>query len=270
MSLVYPFALWANGATTPNQTVNEALWTLEAVASGRALSSTTAAQPGSPATGDTYLLPATPSGADWGAFAHGDVVTWTGANWFQLPARRDVLWHVRDSGELVYWDGTDYVEFSAGGAMSNPMTTENDIIVGGTAGAPTRFPATTAGLALLDDADAAAQRTTMGAQKRATIVAISDASDDLEASWDGDYIRMTNTGAKTLNVRADATHALPTAGQWHIRNAGATGDITITPAGGVTITAPAGGTLVLEPGMTVTLFRTGTDAFDLIGQTVPA
>jgi hypothetical protein len=128
---------------------------------------------------------------------------------------------------------------------------------------------TTAGLALLDDADAAAQRTTLGAQKRATIVTISDASDDLEASWDGDYIRMTNTSAKTLNVRTNATHALPTAGQWHIRNAGATGNVTITPAGGVTITAPAGGTLVLEPRMTVTLFRTGTDTFDLIGQTVP-
>jgi hypothetical protein len=61
------------------------------------------------------------------------------------------------------------------------------------------------------------------------------ASDDLEASWDGDYQRWTNTSAKTLNVRTDATHALPTAGQWHIRNVGAN-NLTITPAGGVTIT----------------------------------
>lgn len=151
----------------------------------------------------------------------------------------------------------------AAGAYQVGVDSDGNVTLGATI-------CTAAGLALLDDADAAAQRTTMGAQKRATIVTISDATDDLESSWDGDYIRMTNTGAKVLNVRDDATHPVETGYMLGIRVSASTGNLTITPAGGVTITPPAGGTLVLEPGMSALLVNVGTDAWELSGQTVAA
>jgi hypothetical protein len=127
-----------------------------------------------------------------------------------------------------------------------------------------------AGLALLDDADAAAQRTTLGAEKAAALVTVTDATDDLEAAWASDYTRFTHSaGAKTLNVRTNATHAVPTMAKFPGRNAAAN-DLTIAPAGGVTINAPAGGTLVIPPQGTFTLVKVATDEWDLFGETEPA
>jgi hypothetical protein len=128
----------------------------------------------------------------------------------------------------------------------------------------------TAGLALLDDADAAAQRTTMSAEKLMALRTISDASDDLESAWDREFVRFTNAGDKVLNVRTNATHAVPVGYMIGIRVSAATANLTIAPAGGVTITAPSGGTLVLAPGMSALLVNVGTDAWELSGQTVAA
>lgn len=93
---------------------------------------------------------------------------------------------------------------------------------------------------------------------------------DLTDDDQGCYVRMTGTGAKTVTVRPDATHAMPANGEWHIRNAAASGDVTLTEGMGVTLNPPAGGTLVVEPGMTVTLKRVAADEFDVIGLTVAA
>lgn len=92
---------------------------------------------------------------------------------------------------------------------------------------------------------------------------------DLDAEDVGKYLRFTSATAKTLNVRADATHALPANGEWHIRNVGAD-NVTVVPAGGVTVTTPFEGTLVVPPGGTITLKRVAVDVLDLVGQTVPA
>lgn len=93
---------------------------------------------------------------------------------------------------------------------------------------------------------------------------------DVSAEDVGAYVRMTATGAKTATVRPEATEAMPESGEWHLRNAAASGDITLTEGAGVTLNVPAGGTLVLEPGMTVTLKRVAADEFDVIGLTVAA
>ena len=97
------------------------------------------------------------------------------------------------------------------------------------------------------------------------VATVSAASYDVLATDDGKYLRFTNTGAKTVNVRLDATEALPADGEWHIRNA-AVSSITFAPVGGVTINIPAGGTLIVPPAGTVTLKRVAADVFDLFGQ----
>ncbi|MET3652469.1 glycosyl hydrolase family 28-related protein [Dyella japonica] len=91
----------------------------------------------------------------------------------------------------------------------------------------------------------------------------------LAASDAGNYIRFTAATAKTYTVQPNSTVALPTNGEWHLRNVGA-GNLTIVQGAGVTISPPASGTLVVAPGAAVTLKRVGVDTFDLIGQTVSA
>lgn len=93
-------------------------------------------------------------------------------------------------------------------------------------------------------------------------------SADLDPSHANGYRRWTSTGAKTLTVQPNATVAQPANGEWHIRNAAASGNLTIAAGSGVTISAPTGGTLVVAPGGTVTLKRVAENVFDLMGQVV--
>ena len=104
----------------------------------------------------------------------------------------------------------------------------------------------------------------------ATAETEASASDTLAQADAGKYRRWTNTGAKVLNVATNATAAIVTGSEFHIRNAAASGDLTITPAGGVTINPPKGGSLLLEPGDTVTLKKVATDTWDLFGSTALA
>ena len=107
--------------------------------------------------------------------------------------------------------------------------------------------------ALLSDADVPA-----------AVVADATSARTIVAGDAGKYIRFTGTGAKTCTFDNTLT-----AGEYHIRNAAASGDVTLT-ASSTTLNAPAGGTLVLEPGMTCTVKFVGTAEFDIIGQTVAA
>lgn len=91
---------------------------------------------------------------------------------------------------------------------------------------------------------------------------------DISATDAGAYIRMTNVSPKTATFRPNATHALPSASEFHFRCVG--GSLTLTAGVGVTLNAPSGGTLVLSAGMTVTVKRVAVDEFDVIGHTVPA
>lgn len=102
-------------------------------------------------------------------------------------------------------------------------------------------------------------------------VIVTDATTnyDLLAADIGSYRRMTSADAKTITVRPNATHALPTGGVWNIRNAGA-GDATLVAGSGVTITPNAGGTLVFSENAALSLVRTGVNTFDVIGQTAAA
>jgi hypothetical protein len=110
-----------------------------------------------------------------------------------------------------------------------------------------------------------------GKQTRTTgfyaITEIATTLYDLDTNDAGSYLRFTAATAKTMSVRADATHALLDDSEWHIRNAGA-GNLTLSPAGGVTITPPAGGSLIIPPDGVATLKRIAVDTFDLMGTTV--
>lgn len=98
---------------------------------------------------------------------------------------------------------------------------------------------------------------------------VTATSYDLLAADSRNYLRFTATTAKTLNVRPEATHAIPDNGEFNIRNAAAE-NLTIVAGSGVTILPPAGGTLLVPILGTVTLKRVGVNTYDLMGYTVAA
>lgn len=112
-----------------------------------------------------------------------------------------------------------------------------------------------AGAVSLTDADVPAE-----------MLVVSGSSKTLALSDRGLLQEWTATGAKTLTINTDTG---ANAGEYHVWNHAASGNLTLSPSG-VTVAAPKGGSLILEPGDVGTLKRTGTNAFLLIGSTKAA
>lgn len=85
-----------------------------------AVSRTTAAQPASPANLDTYILPASPTGAAWGAWAEGDVVRYftTGASWTRVVPGEGAGAYVQDEKIEVRYENGAWTALSTGFGVS--------------------------------------------------------------------------------------------------------------------------------------------------------
>ena len=81
-------------------TVNESLLRLDALVQLSARSATTSAQPGSPADGDVYLLPAGKTGAAWGAMANGALAYYRDGAWEELTPQAGWRCYVEDETAL--------------------------------------------------------------------------------------------------------------------------------------------------------------------------
>lgn len=102
---------WAANQAQPNQTFNNALVPLDQLVGLSVISRTTAAQPGAPSNGDAYILPASPTGAAWGAFSENQVAYYysdgTTASWYALTPPRGLRARVQDVHDAeVYFDGS--------------------------------------------------------------------------------------------------------------------------------------------------------------------
>lgn len=110
---------------------------------------------------------------------------------------------------------------------------------------------------------------TTGLAKKTVVIPVSTATHNIDTANESAYHRFTFSGAKTVTVRPNSTHALATDGAWPIANRSASGNLTVTPQdGSVIINGPFGGSLVLAPGMMAVLQKVGANEYDLIGQTV--
>jgi hypothetical protein len=109
-----------------------------------------------------------------------------------------------------------------------------------------------------------AQRTAYLKQKYA-ITAVVGASHTLVPANAGSVLRFSGAGAKTLIVDTVSSH-LPEC-IYHVSNRAASGDLTLTAAGGMVLNPPKGGTLVLEPGDTVSLHCFSVSVMDVLGST---
>lgn len=82
-------------------TVNEALRRLDALAQLTVKSRTIAAEPASPAEGDAYILPASPSGAAWSLMSAGDVAVFQDSAWARIPPKTGWRAYVESEAKLV-------------------------------------------------------------------------------------------------------------------------------------------------------------------------
>lgn len=94
-------------------TVNEGLARLDGLVQTAAESATTAAQPAAPADGALYILPASPSGDAWSGQASGMVMRFEAGAWAALTPPAGWLAYVKDSGTLLAFDGSAWVNVSA-------------------------------------------------------------------------------------------------------------------------------------------------------------
>jgi hypothetical protein len=87
------------------EVANEAYRVLEAFGNATHFKSrTTTAQPGSPADGDVYLLPASSTGADW-AGHDGEIAIFVNTAWVFKDAKEGFLAWIDDDDELLVYDG---------------------------------------------------------------------------------------------------------------------------------------------------------------------
>jgi hypothetical protein len=98
MSIPAELEIWPEGITAARIPANNNIRMLTALLLNSAISATTAAQPGSPAEGDVYILPAAPTGAQWGSFDEHDVVIFYQATWTAIAPEEGLRKTVLDEG----------------------------------------------------------------------------------------------------------------------------------------------------------------------------
>lgn len=108
-------------------THNEAILRLDGLCQMQALSYTVSAQPGSPADGDLYLLPAGKTGAAWGGAANHAVAHYYDGVWHFYAPRTGWIAFITDTSRLVYHNGTQWTDVltpsgaaAADGSVSAP------------------------------------------------------------------------------------------------------------------------------------------------------
>lgn len=94
-------------------TANEAFRRLDALVQLSAVSAATAAQPGLPAEGDAYILPAGATGAAWGAMAEGAIAAYQDGAWVEIAPGAGWRAYAGDTGALLVYDGAAWADVSS-------------------------------------------------------------------------------------------------------------------------------------------------------------
>jgi hypothetical protein len=102
-------------------TVNETIRTLDALVQLAVVSATTSAQPGSPADGDRYILPAGKAGDDWGSMTDWSIAYYVDGAWSQLTPREGFAAYIADTDDFVVYDGAAWNAISS--ALVNDSVT---------------------------------------------------------------------------------------------------------------------------------------------------
>jgi len=188
----------------------------------------------------------------------GDTITIAASGGLDAEAVRDTIGTALVAGTNVTIDVNDAANTITVNATTNAETVRD-----------TMGTALVAGRGIAITVNDAADTITLG-NTFSESFEVSTTAENLVNSDAGRYQRWTNSAAKTLTVRPNATAAIDQDAEFYISNRAATGNLTLAEGSGVTINPPSGGSLVLEPGMVATLKRVAVNIYDLLGHTVPA
>jgi hypothetical protein len=152
----------AAGQAQKHVTVNESLLRLDALVQLAVVSATTSVEPASPAAGALYILPAGKTGDAWGAMANGALAYYRDGAWEELTPREGWLAFVKDTGELLHYDGAAWALFAPDAVIS--LSASDKILgrVSSGAGAAEEVTFTDAAQQLCDDASFDAMCATLG------------------------------------------------------------------------------------------------------------
>jgi hypothetical protein len=111
---ILPLAVWQSGTNEASIPANDNALRLE-ILNGLILSDVTAAQPGSPADGDIYIIPSGATGAQWSSFDENDLTIFSDGNWYAYAPAPGIVVNV--DGTLKAWDAdtSAYVDIGGGG-----------------------------------------------------------------------------------------------------------------------------------------------------------
>lgn len=138
MSIPAELEPWLEGIAAARIPANNNIRMLTALLLNSAISATTAAQPATPAEGDVYILPAAPTGAQWGAFDEHDVVIFYEATWTAIAPeeglRKTVLDEGTDGENWQFLAGAWAAEAGGGGGSPGGSDTQVQFNDGGSFG----------------------------------------------------------------------------------------------------------------------------------------
>lgn len=272
----------------PEITHNTALNQLQILQTG-VISVALNTPPGSPAQGDSYILGASPTGV-WAGRANC-LAGYFGTGWVFVPgnntAGTPIAMGVRHEGLKVYskadnalyvWSGSAWAALSSG--MTNPMTTAQDIIVGGASGTPGRLAVGTNGFVLSVVAGAVAWAAATGFANPMTTSGdiiyggASGVATRLAAGTNGHVLTLTAGVPTWAAAAAGMTNPMTTSGDIIYGGAsgtptrlaaGSNGQVLTLAAGVPSWATPAGGSQAGMASATATLqdfpFYTGVGGY---------
>lgn len=113
-----PFSEWVAGTLQNSVPANDNALRSE-VLSVNVISDATTAQPGSPADGDCYIVPAGATGAQWATFAAGSLAYFRAGTWYEFTAYEGLLKVV--AGEIKLYNGSSWEVY---GGSNLPLSVE--------------------------------------------------------------------------------------------------------------------------------------------------
>lgn len=243
---IFPLAVWQSGTNENSIPANDNALRVQ-VALGAATGFANAA-PSTPAEDQQVVV-----GTAWGGFATGHVVIRKGGTWIGFIPFEG--WLKAIAGNVWRYTSGAWEQVTTGG---------------GVAAEDVDYDNTASGLSAENVQDAIDELATgsPGGSSFAPVATISTSTHSLVAADAGKYNRVTYGGAAAVTVQTQASAAMPTDAEIHLRAVG--GALTVTAASGVTVNPPAGGTSVIPIGGTATLKWVGGNEWDLFGVTVPA
>lgn len=120
-NLILPYL--AAGQAQRHVTVNEILRTLDAIVQIAVESATATAEPGSPSDGQVWIVTSGKTNTHWSAFTDRALAYYRDGAWEQIIPRGGWLAYVKDTDELLAYDGAAWSELNfPKGVRSNKNT----------------------------------------------------------------------------------------------------------------------------------------------------